>query len=656
MTQHHDRASRLRRFASGALASTLLVSAALIAAPTPAIAADAPPDAGEKGQLLVLLDGSGSMNEPDPTAGTKIAAARQAVGKVVAGASADSLVGLRTYAGTSAGGAASCTDTKLRVPIGPVNKAAITSAANGLTPRGDTPIAYSLKQAAKDFKPGTPGTILLVSDGRETCDPDPCAVAKSITAQGLQLRIDVVGLKVDAGARDQLSCIARAGSGTYTDAADGAALGRVLPRQSERALRMWRPSGAPITGQDQPAAAQAVKPGQYVDALPAVASGATTKKWYRLRRPSGGTVWAGASVAPRTTGNEVYSLQVETYPGNNPQSSPCDQAESVSYGISDVPAQAQITAAASAGTAGTEQEHCKAGDTILVAVTVSTAKPPAGTTIPVELSFIGEPAVTNAASLPPTTENLDEVSPLVAAPTGPVAKLPGGSTFGDAPVVPPGQVTDTILPGETLYYRVPVQWGQQLSYRVDLPGNLRGAGASESATGIARAYAFSPTRKQVVDDTDNAKVPYPTDENYDAAKPLRIGGATVPVRYNNRTEIVDSEIEGAALAGYYTIQVHVGPEVKPAGGQPLPFTLGVAVTGQPTGAPTYQNAGYDPLRDQGAGTPAPAANPSPAASGSASTMAIAAISIGVLLAIAGTTTAIVALRRRRRARIGGWHP
>jgi hypothetical protein len=61
--------------------------------------------------------------------------------------------------------------------------------------------------------------VILVSDGKETCEGDPCAVAKALAAADAGLVVHTIGFAVDVAARYQLQCIARVARGTYFDAA-----------------------------------------------------------------------------------------------------------------------------------------------------------------------------------------------------------------------------------------------------------------------------------------------------------------------------------------------------------------------------------------------------------------------------------------------------
>ena len=58
---------------------------------------------------------------------------------------------------------------------------ALHDAVADYAPTGETPIAYALQQAATDLGPDGNRTVVLVSDGIATCDPDPCEVAEQGT-------------------------------------------------------------------------------------------------------------------------------------------------------------------------------------------------------------------------------------------------------------------------------------------------------------------------------------------------------------------------------------------------------------------------------------------------------------------------------------------
>ena len=200
-----------------------------------------------------MLDSSGSMKEPASGGGTKIEAAKAALGDVVEQLPDSAQVGLRVFGAKvfSRKDAGACADTQNVVPVGPLDRARLTSAVEGYKPYGETPIGTALKGAAKDLGPARDGerrTIVLLSDGEPTCAPDPCVVARQLRDQGIDLRINVVGLDVSGKARRALQCVARAGGGRYFDAASAEELSDSLVQVSVRALRLFSLSGDPVTG------------------------------------------------------------------------------------------------------------------------------------------------------------------------------------------------------------------------------------------------------------------------------------------------------------------------------------------------------------------------------------------------------------------------
>ncbi|MCB0205994.1 MAG: SUMF1/EgtB/PvdO family nonheme iron enzyme, partial [Anaerolineae bacterium] len=88
------------------------------------------------------------------------------------------------------------------------------------TVQGMTPLAASLEQAQNDFvyDASRVNSIVMLSDGIETCGGDPCQLVEELKAEGINFTVHVIGLDVDDETRQQLSCIAEAGGGTYHDA------------------------------------------------------------------------------------------------------------------------------------------------------------------------------------------------------------------------------------------------------------------------------------------------------------------------------------------------------------------------------------------------------------------------------------------------------
>ena len=109
-----------------------------------------------------------------------------------------------------------CEDTKLEVPFGTVKKNTpkMKAKIKALVPTGTTPIAYTLGKCADDFPAGKArNIIILITDGIEECDGDPCAVSLALQKKGVILKPFVIGVGLDVAFADAFKCI-----GKYYDA------------------------------------------------------------------------------------------------------------------------------------------------------------------------------------------------------------------------------------------------------------------------------------------------------------------------------------------------------------------------------------------------------------------------------------------------------
>ncbi len=164
---------------------------------------------------LIILDKSGSMEEATSTGGTRLELAQDVLRQYITDMPDDSVLGLRTY-----GIDDSCIETELNYPIGPLNRPALISAIDALTPKGYTPIADTLTYIPSDMQ-GISGVkeVLLVTDGQETCGGDPVSVASSLASADPDLAIHVVGFNINiAQAQQNLREIPRVARGTYIPA------------------------------------------------------------------------------------------------------------------------------------------------------------------------------------------------------------------------------------------------------------------------------------------------------------------------------------------------------------------------------------------------------------------------------------------------------
>jgi len=166
----------------------------------------------QKTRILFVLDGSQSMYARWEN-GQKMQIATRLLRNLV-----DSLKGvdnvelaLRAYGHqnnvTSSG--RNCKDTKLEVPFAASNHDNIKERLESIRPRGTTLIAYSLEQAANDFPDcsNCRNVIILITDGIEECDGDPCAVSLALQKRGIILKPFVIGLGLEPEVMDAFKCV-----------------------------------------------------------------------------------------------------------------------------------------------------------------------------------------------------------------------------------------------------------------------------------------------------------------------------------------------------------------------------------------------------------------------------------------------------------------
>lgn len=136
-------------------------------------------------------------------------------------------VGLRVYGHqySVSKGDRSCEDSKLEVPFTPNNYDKIKSKLGSLYPIGTTPIAYSLEQTKNDFPACSScrNIIILITDGIEECDGDPCAVARALQKNGITLKPFVIGMGLNVDLIDYFRCI-----GTFYETKDQASFQNIL--------------------------------------------------------------------------------------------------------------------------------------------------------------------------------------------------------------------------------------------------------------------------------------------------------------------------------------------------------------------------------------------------------------------------------------------
>lgn len=187
-------------------------------------------------RILFLLDASGSMKE-QWNGKTKYDISKALIYDLV-----DSLqaaqpnveVGIRVYGHQSPRALHNCKDTRLEVPFATENATIIQQRLNAITPQGYTPIALSLSEAANDFSYDTTSlnAIILVTDGEEMCDGNPCEAVKELIKKRVSIKPFIIGLNLPQDQVIDFTCV-----GAYYDAKDESTFDRLLKNVTDQALK-----------------------------------------------------------------------------------------------------------------------------------------------------------------------------------------------------------------------------------------------------------------------------------------------------------------------------------------------------------------------------------------------------------------------------------
>ena len=178
------------------------------------------------GVSMLVLDASGSM-WGQIQGRSKIEIARAAVSSMLKTWPSNQQLGLMAYGHRSKG---SCDDIEVLKAPGTLDTASMQKAVNALQPKGMTPITASVRMAAEQLKfSERKATVILVSDGEETCNADPCALGAELEKLGVDFTAHVVGFDLPEGkARAQLQCLAKSTGGRFVEARNAAELNTAL--------------------------------------------------------------------------------------------------------------------------------------------------------------------------------------------------------------------------------------------------------------------------------------------------------------------------------------------------------------------------------------------------------------------------------------------
>jgi Ca-activated chloride channel family protein len=213
-----------------------------------AVLAPPPPVGATPGcteDAMLVFDGSGSMSEAgfNEMNEPRIFEARAAVRRAIPRVAAQRDLGLIVYGPGAEAGPGACANIDLRFRPRPDAAPHVIAAVETLIPDGETPLTEAVALAARvlDHR-NRPGVIVLLTDGKETCDGAPCQLAAALAAEGMDLTVHVIGFKVrdkfftwgsqasggSAGAQTVARCLADRTGGKYYGPETAEALAEAL--------------------------------------------------------------------------------------------------------------------------------------------------------------------------------------------------------------------------------------------------------------------------------------------------------------------------------------------------------------------------------------------------------------------------------------------
>ena len=216
--------------------------------------------------LELILDLSGSMRSRLGNS-TRIGTARKVLRQVLATIPDDFNVGLRFYANRYAPHQKeSCTDTQLVAPIQKLDRNKLLALVDSAQPRGMTPLVYSVLQTPADLKAVGGGSVILITDGQETCHGDPVKAAEQLKQSGIDVTLDIVGFTLTGQkVQQELSNFAEATGGHYYEAQNADTLARALliASTSEIPYAVFDALGKQVAHGEAGDDGQEVAPGDY---------------------------------------------------------------------------------------------------------------------------------------------------------------------------------------------------------------------------------------------------------------------------------------------------------------------------------------------------------------------------------------------------------
>ena len=521
-------------------------------------------------KVAVVLDAS--MAEKDTgDGGTRMDAAKKAANETIDTLADSAQTAVIAYGSEESNAPDNrekgCQDITTLASLGNNKPEDLEDKINELEPKGYTPIGNAIKKAAEELGSSGKRNIILVSDGIDTCAPPPvCDVAEDIAGDGIDLAIHTVGFKVDNKAQKELECISDVSGGTYTSADDTEALTEALTDAAQRVAGNYESAGTPVQLADNATDGFYLGEGLYQSTLPSPKE--TNKdgddKWFSISVPEGKKAQVTANLVPVgfEGGDHIYyDVDVE-YKNDS-----CNDKGSGYYTGSNWPGPPEAETVTI-----DPEEDC---DPTKYRVKLNRSGTEIDRDLPVEIMIGFEPQVDGSEAGPEndreTPEGKDKDK--VKVPSTTPMPTPGGSSYNDATEITPGTVSDTLVPGETKFYRMNVDWGQRPIAEVEFDKK----NTDDSRNGDI--YVASPRRIVTSEQTIRT---------LDKDVPTTARAVDTPyVFYRNREENVAHQ-EASDAGQWYVMVTLEGYDDNGKQAKDIEFRLSTAVEGNKVDGPEWR--------------------------------------------------------------------
>lgn len=344
--------------------------------------------------------------------------------------------------------------------------------------------------------------------------------------------------------------------------------GRAVADAPAAGPAVWQPAGKVLAGAPTTADAPPMTPA--VTYRDTIKPGET--KYYGIALDGTSSAYASAFAVPQPGTRVAYGDGIElTLQSSSGQD--CDSADAHFEAEDD----ARPVGTAVSRPAGADLP-CQGANQYTLQVTRTSAGTSDPGAWPLELRYVAEPALKPGARPGPAPQTGTSGTSGTASPTPLITGTPhqarGGVSFDTAAAVRTGIWKDKVLPGETRFYWVPVDWGQRATVFADFSNAQATSDSAYTSSGVMLS-AYSPVRRLI--DTESTAY---------QGQAASVSEQLAPVAYANRT-VGDSQVSAVRYAGRYYFAVTVHPDVAQGVEGPVPVTLRIDVTGAAQAAPAY---------------------------------------------------------------------